>query len=132
MIVIHLFFNADEVYDNGPEDESVEKHYCFEASVAEECADNSEDKVESTDSGSVGIVGSDYFNVLFTVVQSWVNIAITDIIWCIFVIILGILQTYVVIRDWDIQICWRVEHLDCYFTKLIYVNLTTAFLLHCV
>ena len=73
----HFLLYTDEIDHNGAEDEPVQEHDGFEAAVPKECADNTEDKVDGADSGSVGVVLSDDFEVLLQ--KYFSKISFTDI-----------------------------------------------------
>ncbi len=51
-----VFLEANQVNDQGAEDEAREEHGGLEASVAEECAEHSEEQVKHTDCGGDDIV----------------------------------------------------------------------------
>ena len=60
----HLLLDADQVDNDGAENEAVEEHQRLEAAVAEEGAHHAEHKVEGAHRGGVGVILSDNLNVL--------------------------------------------------------------------
>ena len=60
----HLLLDADQVDNDGAEDEAVEEHQRLEAAIAEEGAHHAEHKVEGAHRGGVGVILSDNLNVL--------------------------------------------------------------------
>ena len=64
-----LLLGTDEVDNNWSEDEAVEEHDGFEASVAEEGAHHPEHEVERAHRGGVGVILPDDLHVLLQIVQ---------------------------------------------------------------
>ena len=63
----YFLLGADEVDDDGAEDESVEEHDRLEASVAEEGAHHPEHEVERAHRGGVGVILPDDLHVLLQI-----------------------------------------------------------------
>ena len=66
----HLLLDTDQVDHDGTENEPVQEHDCFEATVTEKCTNDPKHKVDGADSGSIGIVRSDDLEVFLSIFSS--------------------------------------------------------------